>query len=141
MSRPHWPNLSSHLCRLRPPTGRFIIRSVRAKPLEGRRSENSSSTQTVKFMFLTVSVKKVLKIGTLLLLCSSWHISDEWRIWYENISILKFFHQYRKVASSNTSRLEAHAGFFRLFMKGIFDPYICTVTFWQKVYLLISNAR
>ena len=26
---------------------------------------------------------------------------------------------YRKVASSNTFRLEAHAGFFRLLMKGI----------------------
>ena len=35
---------------------------------------------------------------------------------------------YHKVASSNTSRLEAHAGFFRLLMKGIFDPYV-TVTF------------
>ena len=32
--------------------------------------------------------------------------------------------KYRKVASSNTSRLEAHAGFFRLFMKRIFDPYV-----------------
>ena len=31
---------------------------------------------------------------------------------------------YRKVASSNTSRLEAHAGFFRLLMKEIFDAYI-----------------
>ena len=31
---------------------------------------------------------------------------------------------YRKVASSNTSRLEAHAGFIRLLMKGIFDPYV-----------------
>ena len=32
---------------------------------------------------------------------------------------------YRKVASSfNTSRLEAHAGFFRLLMKGIVDPYV-----------------
>ena len=31
---------------------------------------------------------------------------------------------YRKVASSNTSRLEAHVGFFRLLMKGIFDPYV-----------------
>ena len=28
--------------------------------------------------------------------------------------------KYRKVASSNTSHLEAHAGFFRLLMKGIF---------------------
>ena len=29
----------------------------------------------------------------------------------------------RKVASSNTSHLEAHAGFFRLLMNGIFYPY------------------
>ena len=35
-----------------------------------------------------------------------------------------FSSNYRKVASSNTSRLEAHAGFFRLLMKGIFDPYV-----------------
>ena len=31
---------------------------------------------------------------------------------------------YRKVASSNTSRLEAHAAFCRLLMKGIFEPYV-----------------
>ena len=31
---------------------------------------------------------------------------------------------YGKVASSNTSCLEAHAGFFRLLMNGIFDPYV-----------------
>ena len=37
--------------------------------------------------------------------------------------------EYSKVASSNTSCLEQHAGFFRLLMKGIFDPYVCTVTF------------
>ena len=30
--------------------------------------------------------------------------------------------KYRKVASFNTSRLEAHGGFFRLLMKEIFDP-------------------
>ena len=30
----------------------------------------------------------------------------------------------RIVASSNTSCLDAHAGFFRLLMKGIFDPYV-----------------
>ena len=30
--------------------------------------------------------------------------------------------RYRKLASSNTSRLEAHAGFFRL--KGIFGPNV-----------------
>ena len=31
---------------------------------------------------------------------------------------------YRKVVSSNTSHLEAHAGFFRMLMKGIFDAYV-----------------
>ena len=31
---------------------------------------------------------------------------------------------YRKVASSNKSRLETHAGFFRLLLKEIFDPYV-----------------
>ena len=30
----------------------------------------------------------------------------------------------RKVASSNTSNLEAHVGFFRLLIKEIFDPYV-----------------
>ena len=33
-------------------------------------------------------------------------------------------YDYRKIASSNTSRLEAHVGFFRLLMKGIFGPYV-----------------
>ena len=36
---------------------------------------------------------------------------------------------YRKVASSNKSRIEPHPGFFRLLMKGIFDA-------WQKVYFV-----
>ena len=35
-----------------------------------------------------------------------------------------FLLDYRKVVSSNTSRLEAHEGFFKLLMKGIFDPYV-----------------
>ena len=38
--------------------------------------------------------------------------------------ILSYSTIYRKVASSNMSPLEAHAGFFRLVMKGIFDPYV-----------------
>ena len=32
--------------------------------------------------------------------------------------------EYCKVTTSNTSHLEAHAGFFRLLMKGFFDPYV-----------------
>ena len=31
---------------------------------------------------------------------------------------------YHKVASSNTSGLEAHVGFFRLVIKGSFGPYV-----------------
>ena len=41
---------------------------------------------------------------------------------YTKISI--FIDAYRKIASSNTSRLEAHVGFFRLLMKGIFGPCV-----------------
>ena len=37
---------------------------------------------------------------------------------------LKSPETYCRVASSNTSRLEAHAVFFRLLMKGIIDPYV-----------------
>ena len=40
--------------------------------------------------------------------------------------------EYFKVATCNTCCLEAHAGFFRLLMKGILNSY-CTKTFWQKV--------
>jgi hypothetical protein len=43
---------------------------------------------------------------------------------YSPLNILKLIITYRKVASSNTSCLEAQAGFFRLFMKGIFDAYV-----------------
>ena len=39
-------------------------------------------------------------------------------------NLKNFNYIYRKVASTNTSRLEAHAGFFRLLMKGIFGPYV-----------------
>ena len=35
---------------------------------------------------------------------------------------------YRKIASSNTSRLEAQKGFFRLLMKRIFGPYVHLLT-------------
>ena len=42
------------------------------------------------------------------------------------------FMYYCKVASSNASCLEAHGGFFRLLMKGIFD---------KKLIFLISNAH
>ena len=51
-----------------------------------------------------------------------------------NSTIHQKLDKYRKIASSNTSRLEAHVGFFRLLMKGVFGPK-------QKVDFLISNAH
>ena len=40
------------------------------------------------------------------------------------ISLQGLDSEYRIVASSNTSRLEAHPGIFRLLMKGIVDAYV-----------------
>ena len=48
--------------------------------------------------------------------------SDIFVLYFRQVHVVCYAH--RKVASSNTSRLEAHAGFFRLLMKGIFDPYV-----------------
>ena len=55
---------------------------------------------------LNISIKKVSKTCS----CNFMHYKKK-----EN---------YRKVPSSNMSCLEAHPGFFRLLMKGIFDPYV-----------------
>ena len=46
---------------------------------------------------------------------------------------------YHKVASPNTSRLEAHKRLFQIACEGDFGP-LCTVTFWKKIDFLISNA-
>ena len=53
-----------------------------------------------------------------------------------------FYFEYRKVASSNTSRLEAHAGFFRLLiMKGIFDPYVLWPFDTKLISRLVMHVR
>ena len=52
--------------------------------------------------------------------------------WISNIT-------YRKVASSRLSRLVAHFHIFRLFMKGKFDTYACTMTFGPKGQKLKSR--
>ena len=58
-------------------------------------------------------------------------------VYWQNTII---FFEYRKVASSNTSRFEAHAGLFKLLMKGIFDAYVlwpfdqkCVFEFLRRV--------
>ena len=60
-----------------------------------------------------------------------------WKICNPGISRGTLSFMYGKLVSSNTSRLEAHAGFFRLLMKGIFDPLIlthdCTINFLTTI--------
>ena len=48
---------------------------------------------------------------------------------------------YRKVASSNTSRFEAHAGLFRLSMKGILDDYVLLPIGKNFIFELVSHVR
>ena len=45
---------------------------------------------------------------------------------------------YHKVASSNKSRLVAHTGFFRLLMKGIFNPYANKLKKVFELYALVG---
>ena len=42
----------------------------------------------------------------------------------EIVLMIFLYPRYCKVASSNTSHLEAHAGFLSLLMKENFDPYV-----------------
>ena len=53
----------------------------------------------------------------------------------------KNFIKYHKVASSNTSRLEAHTGFFRLLIKGIFDPYVLWPFDKKLISYLVTRVR
>ena len=70
--------------------------------------------------------------------------------WDEIYSEVHFFawknkaynlYKYRKIASSNTSRLEAHVGFFRLLMKGIFGPYVLWPFDKMLIFQLVTHIR
>ena len=67
------------------------------------------------------------------------HVQRTWTL-SSKYYIAKSSFTYRKVPISNTSRLEAHAGFFILPLKGILNPYVLWL-FDQKVDFLISNAH
>ena len=47
---------------------------------------------------------------------------------------------YRKVKSSNISRLATHPGFYRLLMKGIFYPYAYAVG-KKFIFKLVTQVR
>ena len=51
-------------------------------------------------------------------------IALQLKIVYSEFGNILFAGRYRKVASLNTSRLEAHVGLFRLLMKEILNPYV-----------------
>ena len=47
----------------------------------------------------------------------------------------------RKVPSSNTSHFEAHAGLFRLLMKGIFYAYVLSPFGEKFIFELVMHVR
>ena len=51
------------------------------------------------------------------------------------------YNKYSKVASSNTSRLEAHAGFFTLLMKDIFGPDVLRPYDKKLIFQLVTHIR
>ena len=66
-----------------------------------------------------ISLEQSFPIFYPLLYTMSYEISDP----VQSQTYIYLHYQYRKVESSNTSCLEARPGFFRLPLKGIFDPY------------------
>ena len=88
-------------------------------------------------------------IPVIMHLHSPFHMTYPWKLimlvhmkvkmsWIGGTSVVEFkggkATYYRKVASSNTSRLGAHEGFFDCLWRGFL--ILCTVTFWQKVNFL-----
>ena len=61
------------------------------------------------------------------------------RFWILLLLNFEILFRYHKIASSNTSCLEAHVGFFRLLMKGIFGPYVLW-PFEKKLFFYIVTA-
>ena len=48
---------------------------------------------------------------------------------------------YCRVASSNTSRLEPHPGFYRLLMKEIFDAYVLWPFGQKNIYEFVTRIN
>ena len=74
-----------------------------------------------------IATKALLPTLILLLYFSPWSMTLVQQLCSSVSSVIQFLLWaliYRKITSSNTSRLEAHVGFFRLLMKGIFGPYV-----------------
>ena len=67
--------------------------------------KNHSNKSKMDFFFKNIKIDQNIILLTI-------------TIWLKSANI------YRKVTSSNRACLEVHAGFFRLLMKGIFDPYV-----------------
>jgi hypothetical protein len=51
------------------------------------------------------------------------------------------FVKYHKVESSNTSHLEAHAGIYRLLMKGIFNAYVLWPIDKKLIFELVTHVN
>ena len=90
-------------------------------------------------MLLNETCKNSQLHGTYILLEFTWKL--KFSDFLKNFSSRPKTFMYRKVASSNTSRLEAHAGFFQLLMKGIFDPYVLWTFDKKLISWLVMRVR
>ena len=63
------------------------------------------------------------------------------RFWILLLLNFEILFRYRKIASSNTSRLEAHVGFFRLLIKGIFGPNVLWPLDKKLIFWIVTRAR
>ena len=89
--------------------------------------------------FARIDLKK--KIGSKAMTTTAYScIKDSYIYGCPCMNLRKPIFTYHKVASSDTSFLKAHAGFFQIAYEGDFWP-LCTVTFSQKVDFPISNVH
>ena len=89
------------------------------KEILSKQASKAASTQSAKWFCVHARLQlQVFEVFSAALM----HKGAFWRVF---CLVQNTILAYHKVASSNTSRLEAHAGSgsFRLFVKGIFDPY------------------
>ena len=85
-----------------------------AKEVVGYKFEN------VKHMVIKYRLHRFWDLAAIHKICKSW-TPLIYRGYFPSFGVHKRKITYRKVASFNTSCLEAHPGFFRLLMKGFFE--------------------
>ena len=100
---------------------------------------NSSTRSSLKQNWKMTLQSREILIVALKLSIACWKCFIRSKEFDKNFSKWNQY-MYHKIASSNTSRLRAHVGLFRLLMKGIFGSYVLW-PFDKNYIFLISDAH